>query len=246
MASRLAATEQGLLRGIPAARIKLIERIATGARQRVAGTSLGLRRHFLRAYFRGVGEEDLSQRATDDLARTALRHLETGFQRPAGRALVEVFNPEAAQNGLSSPHTVITIVTDDMPFLVDSMGVALSKAGIAIHLLIHPVLWVKRDGRGKLLEVAGGPEDGARSESWQLYEIDRQTDPAQLAALKERFESVLSDVRRAVEDWPAMRERARFGNLFGGQRRRVVAEAVADGAHALTHGRPVFDGAAHV
>ncbi|MEJ1961385.1 MAG: NAD-glutamate dehydrogenase [Gammaproteobacteria bacterium] len=122
---------------------------------------------------------------------------------------MEVFNPEVAQIGFSSPHTTITIVTGDMPFLVDSLGVALSKAGIAIHLLIHPVLWVKRDGRGKLLEVCGGPEDGARSESWQLYEIDRKTDPAQIAALKERFESVLSDVRRAVEDWPAMLERVR-------------------------------------
>ena len=53
----------------------------------------------------------------------ALRHLETGYQRPAGKPLVEVFNPEG--NGLSSPHTVVTIVTDDMPFLVDSLGAKL-------------------------------------------------------------------------------------------------------------------------
>ena len=208
MASRVAATEQGLLRGIPAARIKIIERIAAEARQRVAGTALDLRRRFLRAYYRGVGEEDLSQRAPDALSHMALRHLETGYQRPAGKPLVEVFNPEG--NGLSSPHTVVTIVTDDMPFLVDSLGVAFSKAGLAIHLLVHPVLWVKRDGRGKLLEVNGGPEDGARSESWQLYEIDRQVDPSQLAAIKEKLEAVLHDVKRAVDDWAAMRERVRY------------------------------------
>jgi glutamate dehydrogenase len=208
MDARVQATEEGLLRGIPAARIKLIERIASEARQRVAGTALDLRRRFLRAYFRGVGEEDLSQRTPAELARMALRHLETGYQRPDGRTLVEVFNPDAAENGFESPHTVITIVTDDMPFLVDSLGVALSKAGLAIHLLIHPVLWVKRDARGKLLEVTGG-NGGARSESWQLLEIDRQGDPSQLAALKETLESVLLDVKRAVEDWSAMRERVR-------------------------------------
>ena len=209
MASRLAAMEQGLLRGIPSTRIKLIERIAAEARQRVAGTALDLRRRFLRAYFRGVGEEDLSQRSADEMARTALRQLETGYQRPAGRALVEVFNPGADANGLSSPHTVVMIVTEDMPFLVDSLGVALSKAGIAIHLLIHPVMWVKRDGRGRLLDVTHGAEEGALSESWQLYEVDRQTDATQIAALKAKLESVLADVRRSVEDWPQMRERVR-------------------------------------
>src|SRR3954463_12360792 len=113
MASRVSTTDNDILRGIPAARIKLIERIASEARQRVAGTSLDLRRRFLRAYFRGVGEEDLSQRAPAELARMACRHLETGYQRPGGRSLVEVFNPEAADSGLSSPHTVVTIVTDD-------------------------------------------------------------------------------------------------------------------------------------
>jgi glutamate dehydrogenase len=192
--SRDEATEQGLLRGIPAARIKLIERIAAEARQRVGGTALDLRRRFLRAYFRGVGEEDLSQRAPHELASMALRHLQTGQKRPRGRALVEVFNPEAQQNGLTSRHTVIMIVTDDMPFLVDSIGVALSKAGIAIQLLIHPVLWVKRDGRGRLLEVVHGLEDGAHSESWQLYEVDRQVDAAQIAALRHQLERA---VRRA-------------------------------------------------
>ncbi len=34
-----------------------------------------------------------------------------------------------------------------------------------------------------------GPEDGARSESWQMYEVDRQVDPAQLAAIKEKLET---------------------------------------------------------
>ena len=92
MASRAQSTDNDILRGIPAARIKLIERIAAEARQRVAGTALDLRRRFLRAYYRGVGEEDLSQRAPADLANMALRHLETGYQRPGGRPLVEVFN----------------------------------------------------------------------------------------------------------------------------------------------------------
>ena len=233
MAARKRATEEGLLRGIPATRIKLIERIAAEARQRVADTSLDLRRRFLRGYFRGVGEEDLSQRAPAELSAAALRHLETGYQRPKGRALVEVFNPDVEQNGFSSPHTVISIITDDMPFLVDSLGVALNKAGVAIHLLVHPVLWVKRDAKGRLLDVVHGAEEGAQSESWQMYEVDRQTDPARLDGLKEKLESVLKDVRRAVDDWMAMRERVRTISSGLLQDPPPLPSEEIDEAHAL-------------
>ena len=47
------------------------------------------------------------------------------------------------------------------------------------------------------------------AESWQLYEIDRLTDPAQLHKLQQDLEATLADVRVAVRDWRAMRERVR-------------------------------------
>jgi glutamate dehydrogenase len=232
-ARRSVAAERDLLRGIPATRIKLIEKIAAEARERTAGTSIDLRRRFLRAYFRGVGEEDIGQRTPLANARTALHHLEIGYRRAPGKTLVEVFNPGTGGDGIASPHTVVMIVTDDMPFLVDSLGVALSKAGVAIHLLIHPVLWVKRDARGRLLEVVNGPEDGARSESWQLYEVDRQTDADQIATLRARLQSVLTDVRLAVEDWAPMRERMRaISESLKNDPPPLPPEEVAE-AHAL-------------
>jgi glutamate dehydrogenase len=197
----------GLLSGIPAARVRLIERIIGAARTRVPGTSLELRRRFLRAYFRGVGEEDLSQRTPDSLAAAALRHLEAGRVRAPGRSLVQVFNPEEQRDGFTSPHTLVMIITDDMPFLVDSVGVVFGQAEVAMHLIIHPVLSVQRDGRGRLLDVAATAS--SHNESWQLYEVDRQTDPARIAALKGKLEATLADVRVAVEDWMPIRERVR-------------------------------------
>ena len=209
MRARAAATDSGLLRGIPAARIKLIEQIAAAARLRVAGTPLALRRRFLRAYFRGVGEEDLAQRSPEALATAALRHLEAGRVRTPGRSLVQVFNPDEQRDGFTSPHTLVMLVTDDMPFLVDSVGVVFTKAEVSIHLLIHPVLSVRRDRRGRLLDFTATADDEARNESWQLLEIDRQTDPARIAELKQKLEATLSDVRIAVEDWMPIRARLR-------------------------------------
>ena len=202
-----AGTSADLLPNIPAARVKLIERIVAAARTRVAGTSLQLRRRFLRAYFRGVGEEDLTQREPASFAAAALRQLEEGRVRAPRRALVEVFNPDEKRDGFTSPHTVVLIVTDDMPFLVDSVGVVFSQAEVAMHTIIHPVLSVWRDGRGRLLDVASAAD--ASTESWQFYEIDRQTEPAKLEALEQKLEATLADVRVAVEDWMPIRERVR-------------------------------------
>jgi glutamate dehydrogenase len=200
-------SEGANLQGIPAARVRLIERIVSAGRTRVPGTSLQLRRRLLRSYFRGVGEEDLSARAPAALAAAALSHLDMGRVRVHGRSLVLVFNPDPERDGFSSPHTLVLIVTEDMPFLVDSIGLVFSQAELAMHLIIHPVLAVERDGRGRLIDV-GGVTD-VQNESWQLYEIDRQVEPARLAALTKRLEETLADVRVAVEDWMPMRAKVR-------------------------------------
>jgi len=196
------------LRSIPAARRTLIERIVAvrGARAGMRARA-GLRQKFLRAYFRGVAEEDLAQRQPEELAGAALEHLEFGSRtRRPGEALVKVFNPDLTRDGFQSQHTLVMVVTDDMPFLVDSLGIVFSQAEIAVHLIVHPVLAVARDGRGRMTGVRVERAPGEHAESWQLYEIDRQTDPARLADLEDKLILALRDVRLAVADWRPMRQ----------------------------------------
>jgi len=197
--------EDNLLRSIPPERVALIERIARAAPR---GRN-ELRQRFLRAYFHGVAEEDLAERTPRQLASAAVAHLEFGARRAPGRSLARVFNPQPKGDGFESPHTLVVTVTDDMPFLVDSLGMAFARAELAVHLIVHPVLMVRRDRRGQLLDIGTNGAQAAHPESWQLYEIDRVTDPAQLARLQRDIETTLADVRRAVTDWTAMRERAR-------------------------------------
>ncbi|MGH8180090.1 MAG: hypothetical protein ACRETR_03825, partial [Steroidobacteraceae bacterium] len=212
----LSSDDSRLLRSIPAARLALIDRIVRtriAPRQGPQGASDAARyreiqQPFLRAYFRGVGEEDLAERAPAALATAARSHLELGWRRAPGQSLVRIFNPDPQRDGFESPHTLVQIVTDDRPFLVDSVGIAFSRAGLAMHLIVHPVLEVRRDGRGRITGLgANGEPDQA--ESWELYEIDRQTDPPALERLRHDIESTLTDVSLAVDDWPAMRERVR-------------------------------------
>src|SRR5271170_214894 len=181
------AEESRLLHGIPAARVALIERIA-----RSAGGNGGRRppaQRFLRTYFHGVAEEDLAARNPRELSRAALAHLEFATRRPRGRSLVRVFNPQRQSDGFECPHTLVLTVTDDMPFLVDSLGMAFGRADLAVHLIVHPVLQVRRDRRGRLLEIGANGAAATHAESWQLYEIDRITDPVQLRKLQQDLEA---------------------------------------------------------
>ena len=197
------------LRSIPPARLALIDRIARIRLPRGPhAAALSVSADFLRTYYRGVGEEDLAARTPQALAHAARGHLELGRRRAPGQSVVRVFNPDPERDGFESPHTVVQIVTDDRPFLIDSLGLAFSRAGLAVHVIVHPVLEVRRDGRGRLSGFGGDGARAARTESWEMYEIDRRTDTETLERLRQELERTLQEVGAAVEDWEPMRERA--------------------------------------
>ena len=129
-------------------------------------------------------------------------------RRQPGHAKVRVYNPDLAADGWSSPHTIVEIVNDDMPFLVDSVSLAINASSRIVHLVIHPILTVTRDPKGRLGELGDAATAGLR-ESWMQIEITRGSDRDDLARLTQTLSRVLDDVRAAVEDWQPMRERLR-------------------------------------
>ncbi|MGH8221083.1 MAG: NAD-glutamate dehydrogenase [Steroidobacteraceae bacterium] len=202
-----------MTQNVPAERLRLIEKIIAAARRAAKrGRLAPLAEDFLRAYYHGVAEEDLAARDPRYLACVALDHLARGRLRRADRPLVRVFSPDAQREGFSSPHTLVEVIARDMPFLVDSLSIVFSRAAIGIHLIVHPVLAVERGGRerhGGRGEIASVRLAEPASESWQLYEIDRQLDPRAVRALERRLLATLADVRLAVTDWPRTLDEAR-------------------------------------
>src|ERR1700686_3448798 len=172
---------------------------------------------FLHAYYANVDAEDLAGREPKELAATALSHL--SFARQRGRsALVRVFNPTVREHGFTSPHTVIEMVNDDMPFLVDSINLALTERTLTLHFLTHPIFVGARDGSGNLLslgergEASKGREQPVekklRLESFQHIEVDRIVDPAALQSLAAQIERSMRDVRVACGGWGKMQKAA--------------------------------------
>ena len=167
---------------------------------------------FLPRFYEDVAPEDLIGKDPIDRVGPATHMLRLGATRPQGTAVVDVFTPTVAGNEWTCGHTVVQVVTDDMPFLLDSVVAAITEQGKSLHLVAHPIYAVERDVAGALRSVlAVSPDeapDTATRESWIHLEIDLDTDPAQNAALEEVLHSVLRDVREAVEDWQRMTTQA--------------------------------------
>ncbi|HEX2085817.1 MAG TPA: NAD-glutamate dehydrogenase [Solirubrobacteraceae bacterium] len=187
----------------------LVEALCSRVRERVDEEHLEQVEEFVRQYYRWVPPEDLEGRAEIDLYGAAVSHWGFARRRSPGEAKVRLYNPSFEQHGWQSTHTCVEAVSDDMPFLVDSLSMALTRRDYRIHLFVHPVMRVMRDAGGELERVLPAHEAVGAPESVIHIEIDRQTDRAQLDALRDDLLRVLADVRVAVEDWPRMTEQAR-------------------------------------
>jgi glutamate dehydrogenase len=179
---------------------------------------------YVRGFYRYVAVEDLAAAGPQRLAAVADEEARFAARRPQGRALVRVSRDCAS---CDPTRDVVDIVTDDMPFLVDSVRMELARHGVTAYLVVHPQLRVRRDVTGSLLEVVGlagsaepAPAEGDEvTESWTHIEISPLpggpapaspggSSPRAITELEHDLLRVLSNVRAAVEDTPRMQARA--------------------------------------
>ncbi|MBX3700610.1 MAG: NAD-glutamate dehydrogenase [Dokdonella sp.] len=156
---------------------------------------------FARRFLERVAPDDIAARAPAEWAALVARVLDFIGTRAAQSPRLRLTHVGSGNRA----RTLVDIVTDDMPFLVDSVGMAITAAGLGTHLVIHPVIAVRRDGAGRLLALADHDGDGTQAESVMHLEIDRVADDAAAQALEQAIGAALADVRASVADWAAMR-----------------------------------------
>ncbi len=183
---------------------ELLDQIEQALESKLSARQVRLARDYLACYFRRVPMEELTRENPEVLARVIADQLKFLGRRAVGETLIRVFNPDKRKHGWESVHTIIEMVNDDKPFLVDSATLALSEMNLDVHLIIHPVIRVQRDRNGRLLAITDKEDSKNIAESVVQIQINRQTRTEVLTEIEQRLRKALTDVDCAVADWKAM------------------------------------------
>ncbi|MFJ8815386.1 NAD-glutamate dehydrogenase [Amycolatopsis thermoflava] len=193
----------------------------------------------IRLYYRHIPADEILGDDPVDLVGAVRSHQEFARNRMPGRPAVRLLNPTTAEDGWTRDATVVQIVTDDMPYLVDSITAKLARDGVQVQRLVHPIVAVTRDITGELVKVhpaadVANPPEGAMVESWMYVEIDLITDLNRARELDTHLASVLGDVREVVEDTDKMIQAAEsLAAELDATPPPLPADEVAEGANLL-------------
>jgi glutamate dehydrogenase len=169
----------------------------------------------IRLYYRYIPPEEVTDTDPVDLVGIVRSHRRLAADRVPGRPTVRVFNPDPEADGWRTAGTVVQLVTDDMPYLVESVTAALIRTGLPVHRVVHPIVVVNRDVvGGELRDIltsaeADDPPADALAESWMSIEVDLITDATRKREITNDLKNVLNDVREVVEDTDRMTGTAR-------------------------------------
>src|SRR5918911_4594076 len=157
---------------------ELLDKIIVRVREQLPEDQAPQVEEFVRQYYDWIPLEDLNERSPIDLYGAAVAHWNFAHQRAPCSAKIRVYNPQFEEHGWQSTHTVLEIVSGDMPFLVDSTRMEINRQGYGIHLMLHPIVKVRRDDEDRLVEILPADSDeDVSTESIIHVEIDRQTEP---------------------------------------------------------------------
>ena len=168
---------------------------------------------FLNHYFRHVDAVDVDARSVGNLLGLVESHYRAAMHRPSARAVISIRTPSQQDDGWTAGGaTVVQIVTDDRPFLVDSITMEVLRQGWSIREVFHPQFLVERDVQGNLHGIVRASEADRDPtvipESWMHLEIlpPSRTDrrDALVSDLEHGLLEVLRLVEEAVEDWQRM------------------------------------------
>ena len=187
----------------------ILDNVCKLIQKKVHADNVLLVEKFAKALYSNMSKEDLANRNDSDLYGAALSLWNSLEKNTTDDAVIRVFNPEVAKDGWQSSHTIVEIITKDMPFLVDSVRMAMTRENIASHLLLHCPLKIKRDENAKISGLSNlkAEQESSSTKTVFFIEIDRQTDSSVIESFKKELESVLVDVSVAVDDWQPIRKK---------------------------------------
>jgi len=162
---------------------------------------------FVAQFFRRSSMNELQKYSITQLTGMAAGMSAALQQKPVKELLVQAYNPTKTEHGWTCSNTVIEMVNNDMPFLVDTVSMILAELGHQIQIIIHPVMWVTCDSEDKVDQLLPRSSSSGRQVSLMHIQIERQLQGKRLSKLVTKISQALDEVRLAVMDWQSMRQR---------------------------------------
>lgn len=162
------------------------------------------KQHVSKSDWLSIGDADMGK-----LIKNLYGWVET---RQAGRHKIRVYNVDEKENGWQCNNTVIEIVNDDMPFLIDSVAAELGHQNFQIAYLFHPVLALDRKKNGTVESIGDDIEEARLRggvESVIHIQLEQYLPVSACAHLEKQLSGILDDVRLATKDWKLMLARLR-------------------------------------
>ncbi|GGI88617.1 NAD-glutamate dehydrogenase [Shewanella gelidii] len=180
----------------------LLENVIKLIHTKVSGSQANQVEQFTSCLYAHLSKDDLNARNDSDLYGSALSLWNALNKVSVTNPHIRVFNPNQSKHGWQSTHTIIEIIQKDMPFLVDSVGMALKRLGITTHVMLHTPMAIERSGKD-ISRVSYVKDSNPDSEKVAVFfiEIDRQSNDEDIKALAQQVKSVLADVAASVNDW---------------------------------------------
>ncbi|CAG9001315.1 MAG: NAD-specific glutamate dehydrogenase [Candidatus Celerinatantimonas neptuna] len=186
----------------------LLEKVYTLVNHKLPEQEATLAIEFMTRIFEGLSNIDLSRHSDSDLYGVGISLWNALQDTPSTNTYMNVYNPELSRHGWQSAHTIVEIVVDDQPFLVDSIRMALTREGINAHLFLHEPMAIARDNNNhvKSIERPADRRDLPHQTAF-IIEIDRQSSDEAVTELKESISQVLKEVSLIVSDWQPMHQK---------------------------------------
>lgn len=131
-----------------------------------------------------------------DLVRNAFNFLQ---KHDVSKSKVKLY--KESRKSSEGDHTVIEILSRDMPFVFDSAMCLLNKLNICVERAAHPTIFVSRDKNGKLLSIDEVLSNGGEEEIVIQILTSHALENELATKVEAELNSILSFVEAAVYDW---------------------------------------------
>ncbi len=185
----------------------ILKNVAELIKKKVPQNTANLVEQFATLLYSNISSLDLSDRNDSDMYGATLSLWSTLNEHTDDKPIIHVFNPSVSKNGWKSSHTIIEVIVKDMPFLVDSIRIALNRLGLSPHLMLNSPLKLVRGNNNDIIELASNVDTKIKATSEEtifFIEIDRQSTQAELETIKTELLSVVKDITLTVNDWNPM------------------------------------------